>query len=327
MKAVLCNAFGPPEHLQWQDRPPLSPSPFEILVSIKAAGLNYPDLLMIEGKYQRVLPPPFCPGMELAGIVTAVGPEVEGFLVGDRICAHVRMGGAFAEEAVLTPDYAVAHIPACVPFEHAAAFPLAYGTALEALKDRAALKPGETVLVLGAAGGVGLAAVQIAKLLGARVIACASTDERLAVCKSNGADEVVNYGELDVRDAVRQLTGNRGVDVVCDLIGGDRSERALRTMALNGRYCVIGFASGTIPRIPLNLVLLKGCAIVGVAIGMNAVRGNSDSYRANLMQLIRWIADGQLTPVVSRVYPMSETAQAMADLAARGTVGKVVLVQ
>lgn len=326
MKAVVCREFGAPDRLSLEEVPSPRPGPEQIVVSIKAAGVNFPDVLMIQGKYQRTLPFPFTPGMEAAGVVKEVGSEIAEFSVGDRVCVHARMGGAFAEELAVSANYAVARIPDAVDYPSAAAFPLAYGTALEALKDRAQLQPGETVLVLGAAGGVGMAAVQLAKILGARVIACASSDERLETCRAHGADHLVNYESQDLRDAIRSLTNDRGVDVICDQIGGRYAEPALRGMAINGRYCVVGFASGSIPKIPLNLVLLKGCSIVGVAIGMNAVRGNPSQYRSNLMQLIEWIACGRLRPVVTAKYPLAKSQDALNDVLNRRIQGKAVII-
>lgn len=326
MKAIVCREFGSPDVLALEHLPSPRPEQDQIIVSVRAAGVNFPDLLMVQGKYQRKLPFPFVPGMEVAGIVKEAGSAVSDFRPGDRVCAHVRMGGAFAEEIAVTVNYAVARLPANVDFVEAAAFPLAYGTACEALRDRARLEPGETVLVLGAAGGVGMAAVQLAKIMGARVIACASSDARLELCREHGADHLVNYHRQDVREAIRTLTNGEGVDVVCDQIGGQYTEPALRGMAVNGRYCVIGFASGSIPSIALNLVLLKGCSIVGVAIGMNAIRGRTEQYRSNLLQLIEWIASGRLKPVVTARYPLERAADALRDIAARRIQGKAVIV-
>jgi len=327
MKAIVCRHSGNPlQALSLEELPSPQAAPGQIVLDVKAAGVNFPDILMVQGKYQRKLPFPFTPGMEVAGIVTAVGRDVEGFAPGDHVCAHVRQGGAFAEKIAIEVNYAVARIPAAIDFQAAAAFPLAYGTAFEALKDRATLRDGETVLVLGAAGGVGMAVVQIAKILGAKVIACASSDERLRACRHHGADELINYETQDLRLRIRELTAGRGIDVVCDQVGGRFTEPALKEMAMNGRYCVIGFAAGVIPSIPLNLVLLKGSAIVGIAVGMNAVRGNSTGYRANLLQLIDWIAAGRLQPVVTAAYPLKDTAQALDDLMQRRVWGKVVIV-
>jgi NADPH2:quinone reductase len=262
----------------------------------------------------------------VSGIVTSAGSLVKGFSIGDHVCAHVRMGGAFAQEIAITPNYAVAHLPAGVDFAVGAAFPLAYGTALEALRDRARLSRGETLLVLGAAGGVGIAAIQLAKVLGARVIAAASSDARLELCLRCGADAAINYETQDLREAIRTLTEGRGLDVVCDQIGGTHAEPVLRSMAVNGRYCVIGFASGAIPKIPLNLVLLKGCSIVGVAIGINAVRGDPAQYRKNFLQLLEWIASGQLAPAVTAQYALERTPDALNDLLNRKIRGKAIIV-
>lgn len=325
MKAIVCRQFGLPHTLAWEDVPSPSAGPGQIIVGVKAAGANFPDVLMVQGKYQVKPPFPFTPGMEMAGIVTAVGSGVADYKLGDRVCAYLRHGGAFAEEVAITVNHAVAHLPANVDMLAAAAFPLAYSTSFHAIKDRGRLKPGETVLVLGASGGVGIAAVQLAKLMGARVIACASTAEKLATCKRHGADEIINYEAEDLRDAIDRLTEGKGVDVVCDQVGGKHAEPALRAMAWNGRYCVVGFASGSIPQIPLNLVLLKGCSIIGVAVGSNALRDPTD-YRNNLAQMLEWIAAGTLVPVVTATYPLARAADALDDLMQRKVQGKAIIV-
>lgn len=325
MKAIVCRQPGLPTTLAWEDVPSPRAGPGQIIVGVKAAGVNFADVLMVQGKYQFKPPVPFIPGMELAGVVTEVGPGITDYKTGDRVCAYLRHGGAFAQEVAVTVNHAVAHLPDNVDMVAAAAFPLTYGTSFHALKDRGQLKPGETVLVLGASGGVGIAAVQLAKIMGARVIACASTAEKLATCRRHGADEVINYETENLRDAIRRLTNDKGVDVVCDQVGGKHAEPALRSMAWNGRYCVVGFASGSIPQIPLNLVLLKGCSILGVAVGSNALRDPTD-YRNHLLQMIEWIALETLKPVVTATYPLARTADALDDLMQRKVQGKAMIV-
>jgi NADPH2:quinone reductase len=325
MKAIVCKQPGLPNTLTWEELPSPRAAAGQIIVDVKAAGANFADVLMVQGKYQLKPPLPFIPGMELAGVVKEVGSGVTDYKAGDRVCAYLRHGGAFAEEVAVTVNHAVARLPDNVDMVAAAAFPLTYGTSFHALADRGQLKSGETVLVLGASGGVGIAAVQLAKIIGARVIACASTAEKLATCRRHGADEVINYETEDLRDAVRCLTDDKGVDVVCDQVGGKYAEPALRSMAWNGRYCVVGFASGSIPQIPLNLVLLKGCAILGVAVGSNALRDPTD-YRKHLLQMIGWIADGTLNPVITETYPLARTADALNDLMQRKVQGKAMIV-
>jgi NADPH2:quinone reductase len=325
MKAIVCKQLGLPNTLALEDLPSPRAAAGQIIVGVKAVGANFADVLMVQGRHQLTPPPPFIPGMELAGVVKEVGPGVSDYKSGDRVCAYLRHGGAFAEEVAVTVDHAVAPLPDNVDMVAAAAFPLTYGTSFHALADRGRLKPGETVLVLGASGGVGLAAVQLAKIMGARVIACASSAEKLATCRRHGADEVINYETENLRDAVRHLTDDKGVDVVCDQVGGKYAEPALRSMAWNGRYCVVGFASGAIPQIPLNLVLLKGCSILGVAVGSNALRDPTD-YRRHLLQMIDWIAAGTLIPVVTASYPLARTADALNDLMQRKVQGKVMIV-
>ena len=262
MKAVLCKAYGPPDSLVIEDVASPIPGPGEAVVSVKAASVNFPDVLIIENKYQVKPPLPFSPGSELAGIVKAVGDGVTHVKPGDRVMA-ITGYGAFAEE-VKAEARRMLPIPAGMDFATAAAFGLTYATSEHALFDRAALKAGETLLVLGAAGGVGLAAIEIGQILGARVIACASTDEKLAICRQHGADETINYATEDLRERIKALTNGNGADVVYDPVGGAYTELALRSIAWRGRLLVVGFAAGEIPKIPLNLTLLKGCSIVGV---------------------------------------------------------------
>jgi NADPH2:quinone reductase len=289
---------------------------------MKAASLNFPDVLIIQNKYQVKPALPFSPGSEMAGIVTAVGPGVTRVRPGDRVMAFTTFG-AFAEE-VKTQESRLVSIPEGMDFTSAAAFILTYGTSDHALADRGELKAGETLLVLGAAGGVGLAAVEIGKALGARVIACASTSEKLDVCRAHGADAGINYAAEDLRERIKALTDGRGVDVVYDPVGGSFTEPALRSLAWRGRLLVVGFAAGEIPRIPLNLALLKGCAIVGVFWGDFAKR-EPDRLAERVRQLGAWYAEGRLRPHVSAVLPLDRAVEALQMMATRRVTGKVVL--
>jgi NADPH2:quinone reductase len=278
MKAVLCKAWGGPETLVVEEVPSPHAGAGEVVVDVKAAGVNFPDMLMIQGKYQVKPPLPFTPGAELAGVVKEAGGGVTHVKPGDAVIAYVNTG-AFAEEC-LAPAARIVPMPRGVDFAPAAAFTLTYGTSWHALKDRAQLKPGESLLVLGAAGGVGLAAVELGAAMGARVIAAASSDDKLAVCRAHGASDTINYATEDLRERLKQLVGEKGVDVVYDPVGGAMSEPALRSMGWRGRFLVIGFAGGEIPRLPANLVLLKGSAIVGVYWGEWMRREPEASRRA-----------------------------------------------
>ena len=322
MRAVLCKAYGPPESLVVEDVASPTPGPGELVVAVKAAGVNFPDVLIIQNKYQVKPPLPFSPGSELAGVVKQVGDGVTHMKAGDRVMA-ITGYGAFAEE-VKTDARRVLPIPDGMDFVSAAAFGLTYATSDHALRDRAALKLGETVLVLGAAGGVGLAAIDIAKALGARVIACASSDDKLAVCRQHGADEAINYATEDLRDRIKALTDGRGADVVYDPVGGPYTEPALRSIAWRGRLLVVGFAAGEIPKIPLNLTLLKGCSIVGVYWG-DFARREPERFADAMRQLGRWFAEGKLKPHVSRTFPLERAADALTLMANRQVKGKVVL--
>lgn len=322
MKAVLCKEYGPPESLVVEDVEPLQPGPGQVVISVKGCGVNFPDTLIIQGKYQYKPEMPFSPGSEVSGIIKSVGENVDHLQPGQHVIAFPGWGG-FAEE-VIADAIKVTPIPNSVDFTTAAGFMLVYGTSHYALKDRAQLQPGETVLVLGAAGGVGLSAIEIAKVMGARVIAAASTDEKLELCKQHGADEVINYSHEDIKERARALTDGAGVDVVYDPVGGDFAEPALRATGWNGRFLVIGFASGTIPRIPLNLALLKGCSIVGVFWG-DFTRREYDRNQENMRELIGWLQDGKLQPHVSSVYPLEQAATGLQDLLARKVKGKIVL--
>jgi NADPH:quinone reductase len=322
MKAALCKSLDGPAGLVVEDIAVPQPGPGEALIAVKAAALNFFDTLITRGKYQARPELPFSPSAEVAGVVEALGPGVSGVKVGDRVMAYLGWGGA--RERVIAKAEALVAIPAGVSDEVAAGVSVTYGTAIHGLKDRAHLRGGETVAVLGAAGGAGLAAVEIAKLMGARVIAVASSPEKLAVTREHGADEAVNYGSADLKEGLRALTGGRGVDVVYDCVGGDSSEAALRATAWQGRFLVVGFASGDIPKVPLNLLLLKGCEAIGVFWG-EAVKRDPGRHRANMRQVLNWVAEGRLNPRIHGTYPLSEISEAIAVLDRREAVGKVVL--
>jgi NADPH2:quinone reductase len=322
MKALVCTQFGPPDLLEIRDLPSPVAGPGEVVVSVKAASVNYPDVLIIANKYQFKPPLPFTPGSELAGVIKTVGADVTGLRVGDRVMAFT-IYGAFAEEVRLEAAR-VLPMPAGMDFPTAAALLLTYGTMDHALRDRAQTTAGETVLVLGASGGIGIASIEIAKALGARVIACASTDDKLAVCTAHGADAVINYTTGDLRERIKALTASGGVDVICDPVGGPYTELALRSIAWRGRLLVVGFAAGEIPRIPLNLALLKGCSIVGVFWG-EFLRREPAAFAASVAQLSAWYAEGKLKPHVSATFPLTRAAEGIALMAARQVVGKVVI--
>jgi len=322
MKAVLCKKYGPPESLVVEDVPSPQPGPGEVVVSMRAASVNFPDVLIIENKYQFKPPLPFSPGSELAGVVKAVGEGVTSFKPGDKVIAFTTFG-AFAEE-VKTEATRLLPLPEKMSFEEGASFILTYATSDHALRDRGALAAGETLLVLGAAGGVGLAAVEIGKALGARVIACASSAEKLAVCRSHGADETIDYATEDLRGRIKALTDGRGVDVVYDPVGGPYTEPAFRSVAWRGRLLVVGFAAGEIPKLPLNLALLKGASIVGVFWG-DFARREPQRFAESARQLARWHAEGKLRPHVAEVFPLERTAEALKLMAARQVKGKVVI--
>ena len=322
MKAVLCKQYGPPETLVIEDLPSPRAGAGEVVISVRAASGNFPDVLIIENKYQFKPPLPFSPGSELSGVVKEVGAGVEGFKPGDRVMAFTTYG-AFAEE-VKTEANRLVRMPPGMDFESAAAFLLTYGTSDHALRDRAALKAGETLVVLGAAGGVGLAAIEIGKVLGARVIACASSPDKLEVCRSHGADAMIDYATEDLRERLKVLTEGRGADVVYDPVGGRFSEPAFRSLAWRGRHLVVGFAAGDIPRLPLNLPLLKGASIVGVFWG-DFARREPGEFAASLRQLSRWYEAGRLRPHVSETFSLEEAPRALLLMAQRKVKGKVVL--
>jgi len=322
MKAVLCKQFGPPEELVFEDVAEPAPGKGQVVVQVRAASLNFPDLLVIQDKYQFKPTLPFSPGGEVSGIVQAVGEGVLSVKPGDRVVAWAPFG-CFAEKVVFD-EAMVMPIPDGISFEVASTLLIAYGTTYHALVDRAALKSGETLVVLGAAGGVGLAAVEMGKLLGARVIACASSPEKLEVCRSRGADAVIDTSRENVRERLKALVP-AGADVVYDPVGGNLSEVALRAMAWKGRFLVIGFAAGDIPKIPLNLVLLKGCSIVGVFWGAFTAK-ETVRYREGLAEMFAWVRDGKLVPHIGKTYPLAQASQALRAMAERQVIGKLVLV-
>jgi len=322
MRALLCTQFGPPDLLEFKEVASPIAGPGEVVVTVKAASVNFPDVLIIENKYQFKPPLPFSPGSELAGIVKAVGEGVAGIAPGDRVMVFT-IHGAFAEEVKVDASR-VLPIPHGMDFPTAAALLLTYGTMDHGLRDRGGVRAGDTVLVLGASGGIGIASIEIAKALGARVIACASSDDKLAACREHGADATINYATEDLRERIKALTAGHGVDVIVDPVGGPYTEPALRSIAWRGRLLVVGFAAGEIPRIPLNLTLLKGCAIVGVFWG-DFLRREPQAFAASVAQLGAWHAEGKLKPHISATFPLSEGAAAIKMLAARKVVGKVVV--
>ena len=322
MRALVCPAIGSLDSLRLDELPDPIPGPKQVLIDVKAAAANFPDVLMIEGKYQFKPPVPFAPGCELSGIVKSVGAEVTHVKPGDAVLAIVPHG-AFAEEAVADAARVVP-LPPGADLELAASFLFTYGTSYHALKDRGRLVPGETLLVLGAAGGVGLAAVDLGKRMGATVIAAASSADKLEACRSRGADHTIDYAREDLRERIKAITQERGVDVVYDPVGGAYSEPALRGMAWGGRFLVVGFAAGDIPKIPLNLALLKGCSIVGVFWG-DFTRKERDAHRENTQQLLKWFASGEIRPLVSERFPLARAAEALRAVKDRKVKGKVLV--
>jgi NADPH:quinone reductase len=322
MKAVLCKEYGLPGKLVVEDIPSPKPASGQVVVSVKACGVNFPDTLIIQGKYQFKPEMPFSPGGEVAGVVKEIGEGVKRVKPGDRVIAFNTWGG-FAEEMVVDADRTIP-MPSSMDFITASAFVLTYGTSYHALKDRAEIKAGETLLVLGAAGGVGLAAIQLGKAMGAHVIAAASSEEKLKVCRDNGADETINYGSEDLRARVKVITAGKGVDVVYDPVGGPYSEPALRDMAWKGRFLVVGFAAGDIPKVPLNLTLLKGCSIVGVFWG-SFTRNEPERNRENNWELMAMYAAGKIKPHIHATYPLERAAEALNEVLNKRVSGKVVL--
>ena len=322
MKAIRCKAYGPPSSLVLEEVENLRPKTKEILVEVKACGLNFPDTLIIQGLYQFKPELPFTPGSDVAGIVKEVGEGVSHLKVGQEVFGFVPHGG-LAEE-VLVPSNACFPKPPQMDFPTAASFLLAYGTSYHALKDRGHLSKGETLLVLGASGGVGLAAVELGKLMGAKVIAAASTNEKLALCKEYGADETINYTTQDLKATIKEITEGKGVDVVYDPVGGAYSEAALRGTAWNGRYLVVGFAAGDIPKIPLNLPLLKGASVVGVFWGAFTMRNPKENMQ-NTMTLMQWHVEGKLKPHIHAIYDLADTSKALEEMTNRKVKGKLIV--
>jgi NADPH2:quinone reductase len=322
MRAVRCHELVGPAGLRVDQIPDPIAGPGEVVIDVRAAGVNFPDVLISYGRYQFKADPPFIPGGEVAGTVSAVGAGVTGIAPGDRAVATM-LSGAFAER-VAVPATMVAKLPASVAFETGAALLLTYATTMHALVDRGRLRSGETLLVLGAAGGVGTAAIEVGKCLGARVIAAASSPEKLAYCREHGADAVIDYKSEDLKERAKVLSSG-GVDVVYDAVGGDATEAALRTMAWGGRHLVVGFASGSIPKVPANLVLLKSCELVGVFWGAFAQRSPAEN-RAHVERLMAWLVEGRIRPHVDTVLPFERAREALERLERREVKGKVVLV-
>lgn len=322
MRAVLCKELGMPDSLVLEEVPSLTPGAGQVLISVQACGVNFPDTLIIQGKYQYKPDLPFSPGGEISGVVKQVGSDVDSLQIGDRVIAFSTWGG-FAEELVVDQNRTVI-ISDKMDYERASAFVLTYGTSYHALKDRAHLREGETLLVLGASGGVGLSAIQLGKAMGAKVIAAASNAEKLSVCQENGADHLINYAQDDLRQSVKEITEGRGVDVIYDPVGGSFSEKALRDMRWGGRFLVVGFAAGEIPKVPLNIPLLKGCAVLGVFWGEFTKR-EPEANKQNNKELMNLFDQGKISPHLHRVYPLEKAGEALNELLQKRVIGKVVL--
>ncbi len=322
MKAVVCKTFGGPDVLEVDEVDDPVPGPGQLLVEVRACSVNFPDLLMIQDLYQFKPGPPFIPGSEVAGVIRQVGEGVTGYAPGDRVLGSSMLTGGMAELANVRADTSVP-IPEGVELSDAAGLLYGYGTSYHALKDRAHIQPGESLVVLGAAGGVGIAAVELGHLMGARVIAAASTDEKLELCRAHGADETINYTTEDLKTRIRELTGGDGADVIYDPVGGPYAEAALRSTAWDGRFLVVGFTAG-IPRVPLNLALLRGCNIVGVFWG-SFVSREPDRHRQNVAELVEMWRSGRLQPHTSRSYPLASAGDALRALSERKVLGKVVV--
>ena len=323
MKALLCREYGPIDRLTVEDVPSPRPAPDQVVVEVKASSLNFPDALLVQGLYQVKPPLPFSPGMELAGIVKEVGSAVADLVAGDRVLASPGRGG-FAQECLVSEDR-VSRLPSGMDFETGSALIVTYSTSLHALKDRGTLQPGETLVVLGAAGGVGTSAIEVGKAMGAKVIAAASSEEKLAFCRTLGADEAINYDESNLRQRILDLTGGRGADVVYDPVGGAYTEAALRATAWRGRLLVIGFTSGAIPQVKLNLALLKERSLIGVYWG-DWAQQDPEGQRRNVEQLTAWFAQGKIKPAVSERVSLAEVPAAMMRLLQRKVKGKIVVV-
>ena len=322
MKALLCTRYGEPDDLELADIAAPEAGPGEVVVRIHAAALNFFDTLIIAGKYQFKPAPPFSPAAEFAGTVESLGAGVTAFRTGDRVLGYMTYGAA-RESVAISADKLI-KIPDALDLDRAAGVCITYGTTFHALKDRASLKPGESLAVLGAAGGVGLAAVELGKIMGARVIACASSEAKLSFARKHGADDGINYASSDLKEALRRVTGGRGADVIYDPVGGPYTEPALRSIAWKGRFLVVGFAAGDIPRLPLNLVLLKGCDVLGVFWG-SFIDRDPEGHHANMRQLLDWCAQGKLSSHVHAVFPLAEAPAALKAIAARQVMGKVLL--
>ena len=322
MKAALCKSLDGPDAIVIEELPDPVAGPGQVVVRVRAAALNFLDTLVVHGRYQYKPPLPFSPASEFAGVIESLGPGVSGWSVGDRVMGYMQMGAA--REKIAVPAQGLVRIAANVADPIAAGITVTYATALHGLKDRGQIKAGDTVAVLGAAGGAGLAAVELAKLLGARVIAVASSDAKLAVCRDHGADEGFNYASGELKQGLRDLTGGNGCDIVYDCVGGVHTEAALRAIAWGGRLLVIGFAAGDIPKIPINLLLLKNASLVGVFWGEHA-RRDPAAHVANMNVLMDWVAAGKLKPHVHKTYPLAETAAAIRELGERRAAGKVII--
>jgi len=322
MKAILCLQPGPPESLKLTEMPDPRPGKGEVVVDVAFAALNFFDTLIVEYKYQTKPEFPFSPSGECSGVVAEAGEGVTEFKPGDRVCGH--MGYGCAREKAVFPAARLAKVPDGLPLEKAAGLFVTYGTTIHALQDRAHIKPGDTLAILGASGGVGLAAIELGKVFGARVIACASSPEKLLFCKQHGADELIDYSKEDLKERLRALTGGKGVDVVYDPVGGKLGEAALRALTWGGRYLVIGFAGGEITKMPLNLTLLKGCDIVGVFWG-EFIRRNPAQLRKQIEELMLWIREGRVSAHVDKIYPFPQVTEAFARLSGRQAMGKVLL--
>jgi len=322
VRAILCKEWGGPERLVLEEIALRDPAPGEVKIRVRAAGINFPDVLIIQKKYQVQPVLPFTPGAEVAGEVIGLGEGVEGFRLGERVIGFCSLGG-FAEEAIAPAAQCVA-LPDSIAYAPAAGLLLAYGTSWHALHDRAGLKAGETLLVLGAAGGVGLAAIDIGRAIGARVIAAASSAEKLAICRDYGAEAGIDYGREDLRAAIARLTEKRGPEVIYDPVGGDLAEPAFRSIGWRGRYLVVGFAGGAIPALPLNLPLLKGASVIGVFWGGHMSR-EAAAWRTETAEMLALLAAGRLRPLVSKTYPLEQVPQALRDMAERRVIGKIVV--
>lgn len=322
MKAILCLEPGPPEALKLSAMPDPKPGAGEVVVDVAFAALNFFDTLIVQGKYQTKPEFPFSPAGECSGVVAETGARVTGFKKGDRVAGH--LGYGCAREKVVIPQERLAKVPDGLELEKAAGLFVTYGTTIHALQDRARMKSGETLAVLGAAGGTGVAAIELGKIFGARVIACASSPEKLAFCKKHGADELIDYSKEDLKERLKALTGGNGVDVVYDPVGGKLGEAALRSLAWEGRYLVVGFAGGEITKMPLNLTLLKGCEIAGVFWG-EYIRRNPKQLRKQIEALMSWVKEGRVSAYVDKIYPFTDAASAFARLSGRQAMGKVLL--